>query len=352
MAADVLLYNALNEENKKLLKEIQTLDTNLAAQNSLCSSAISTIETNTPQIIAYSGPTQANLWCLIPTLPQTGCPWTGNLKVCDTTVDFRCGACCLWTVPAGVSCARFQLWGAGAGRGYVCCCGYIPFGGTGAYASVIIPVTPGDTYTLCAGCAYCCYAGNSNTNVNGQPGCQSFVVGNGISNFCAQGGESSLFCELNVRNTFNQLCATQNCRYLGGCICSNGSVCHITGGTFTYGSPGCCWDNIFPMIASCKTFYGSATVGTVYGINGAFGSIAVNCNGGICAQHPPIYGFPTTSCCVALITNSDVGGCCCKTSTGTLCVPGAGSWAQYQCGGCVQRCGDAGRAGMVCVSYR
>lgn len=348
MAADVLLYNALNEENKKLLKQIQQIDANISSQNSICSSAISTIETNTPTIVKYAGPNQANVWCLIPTLAETGCPWTGDLKVCDTEADFRCGKCCLWTVPAGVSCARFQIWGAGAGRGYVCCCGFIPFGGTGAYASVIIPVTPGDTYTLCAGCAYCCYACNNNTNVNGQPGCQSFVVGNNISNFCAEGGEASLFCELQVRNTFNQGVSGQDCRYLGSCICSNASVCFRANKS---GTPSCCWDNIFPMIASCKTFYGSSLVGTVYGISGAFGSIAVNCNGSICAQHPPIYGFPTTSCCVALITNSDQGGICCRSCNNILVVPGAGSWAQMQCGGCIQRSGDAGRAGMVCVSY-
>jgi hypothetical protein len=347
MAADVLLYNALNETNKNLIAQDNAILADIAAQNCLCQDALDTIAINAPALVANSGPNQANIWCLIPTLPATGCPWTGNLKVCDTSGNFRCDACCSWTVPAGVTCARFQIWGAGAGRGYGCCCAFVPFGGTGAYASVIIPVTAGDTYTLCAGCAFCCYTTAGASNVNGQPGCRSFVTGTGLSNFCAEGGEASLYCELLTRCVCG---AVQGyCYFLGGCICSNGSVCNNISTPF---SPACCYDNMFPMISSCKTFFGFATCGTVYGIRGAFGSIAVNCNTAICVQHPPIYGFASSSCCVAQLTTNYVGGCCRSATAGFLQIPGAGGWAQMKCAGGTSGASDAGRMGMVCVSWR
>lgn len=356
MAADVLLYNALNESNKTLITQNAAIDANIACQNSLCTSAQNDIATNAPAIVGNSGPNQANMWCLIPTLPATGCPWTGDLKVCDTSGNFRCGATCSWTVPGGVTCARFQIWGAGAGRGYGCCCAFVPFGGTGAYASVIIPVTAGNTYTLCAGCALCCYAQPGYGTVNGAPGCQSYVTGTNLSGFCADGGEASLCCELQTRCIYGIV--QGYCKFLGGCICSNNSVCWhsgIAGGGFGgTGAPGCCYDNMFPMISSCKTYYGSATGGTVYGIRGSFGSIAVNCNLTICAQHPPIYGFASSSCCSTQITsNYALMGCQASPANGYMQVPGAGSWALFKCGGgTAGYYGGAGRMGMVCVSYR
>ena len=349
MAADVLLYNSLNAVNRRLLAQDAQITTDIATQNSLCSSAQTTIATNAVGIVSFSGPNQANMWCLIPTLPATGCAWTGDLKVCDTSGNFRCGACCQWTVPGGATCARFQIWGAGAGRGYGCCCAFVPFGGTGAYASVIIPVTPGNTYTLCAGCAHACYQSAGASAVDGRSGCQSFVTGTGLTNFCAQGGEASLYCEVVTRCVCGSIQGL--CVFLGGCICDNGSVCKSVS-TPGIGGPACCYDNMFPMIASCKKHFGTATSGTVYGIPGSFGSIAMNCNVSICVQHPPIYGFASTSCCVAQLTSNYVGGCCRSGSAGFLQIPGAGSWAQFKCGGGTGGASDAGRMGMVCVSFR
>jgi hypothetical protein len=352
MSIDVLRYNALNAINKpivaNLVGNINTLNDDIATQNGLCLSAQDDIINNKPLLANHAGPNQANLWCVIPELPATGDSWVNGFKVCDTSADFRCGANCTWTVPTGVTCARFQIWGAGAGRGFGCCCAFVPFGGTGSYASVIIPVTADDTYTLCAGCAFCCYAVAGMNNVNGQPGCQSFVTGTNLSNFCADGGESSLFCELQTRCVSGAIAGA--CVFLGGCICSNASVCwSVT--TPGVGGPACCYDNMFPMISSCKTYFGSATGGTVYGIRGSFGSIAVNCNGSICVQHPPIYGFASTSCCVAQLTTNTVGGCCRSASAGFLLVPGAGAWAQFRCAGGTAGASDAGRMGMVCVSF-
>ena len=356
MAADVLLYNALNEVNKILVTQDATLTTNIATQNSLCATAIANIALG-PTYIGNAGPNQANIWCLIPTLPATGAAWTTGLKVCRCagSSNWNYGSCCAWTVPAGVTCARFQLWGAGAGSGYGCCCAFTPFGGTGAYASVIMPVTAGNTYTLCAGCAHCCSIQPGFGVVNGYPGCPSYVTGTGLSNFCAEGGESSLGCQLLTRC----ICGIVSgyCMFLGGCVCNNNSVCwHDSiqgGGQGGVGAPsGCCFDNMFPMMSSCRTYYGSATTGTIYGIRGSYGSIALNCNGTIRVQHPPIYGFASSSCCCCIITTNYGGGCCFGAAAGYMQIPGAGGFANFKCGGNTSGSyGDRGKSGMVCVSY-
>ena len=52
-----------------------------------------------------------------------------------------------------------------------------------------MPVTAGDAYTLCAGCAYCCYA-DAGSGQYDMGGCKSYVQGNGLSSFCAEGGVS------------------------------------------------------------------------------------------------------------------------------------------------------------------
>lgn len=349
MAADVLLYNALNEVNRCLITQDAALDANIACQNSLCTTAQNTINTNAPALVANAGPNQANIWCLIPELPATGCPWTSGFQVCDTSGSWRCGTCCAWTVPGGVTCARFQIWGAGAGSGYGCCCAFSPFGGTGAYASVIIPVTAGNTYTLCAGCAFCCYATAGGTNCAN--GCPSFVTGTNLSNFCAEGGEGALYCQLLTRCIIG---AVQGyCRFLGGCICGNNSVCWMTNySNRGAGAPACCFDNMFPMISSCRTYYGSATGGTVYGIRGSFGAIAVNCNGTIRVNDAPVYGFPNNSCCCCIHTLNYGGGCCRSAVNGFRRYPGGGGSALFQCAGANSFAGDAGRMGMVCVSFR
>ena len=106
---------------------------------------------------------QANQWCRIPTAPETG-SFTQGFKVCDTSGYFRCGCNCTWTVPGGTTCVRFQIWGAGGGTTESRCCMHTMPGTTGAYASVIMPTTSGSSFTMCAGCAYCCYAGSDGYN--------------------------------------------------------------------------------------------------------------------------------------------------------------------------------------------
>lgn len=358
MTIDVLAYNSYNKNCVQPLRTCSSdLTTTINTLNSACTTAINTFNTNSVTLIGNAGPMQYGVWARIP----QGTGWTTGFKVCDTSGFFRCGACCAWTVPGGVTCARFQIWGAGAPSGSSCCCGGSPFGGTGAYASVIMPVTAGNVYTLCAGCAFCCYAARGQSDADG---CASFVLGAGLTNFCAEGGEGNKFCEMVTRCVIGP---TVNawCSFWGGaCFCNAGSdFCWVPGnqnynyiGGFCSGS---CSDTRLPMISSCKTFFGSATGGTVYGVRGSFGEMSLQF--GLCGyfKHPPIYGFEEQSQCCLTWTSGSCGGHNCSANTAltggttaSLLIPGAGGFATRTTGQCITMCGDAGRMGMVCVSYK
>ena len=169
-----------------------------------------------------------------------------------------------------------------------------------------------------------------------------------MTNFCAEGGEGNKFCELLTRCQLGASVCNL-CLYLGTCICNAGTdMCW----SVTTPNNGGCFANIYPMISSCKTYFGSATSGTVFGIRGSFGYIATNNYGSICVIHPPIYGFASTSCCACCIATNDVQGISRAATASFMQIPGAGGWAGFKCGGATNCAGDAGRMGMVCVSFR
>ena len=117
---------------------------------------------------------------------------------------------CTWTVPSSVYTATFELWGAGGASGAKCCCycqnatGGFP----GGYALKTISVTPGDTYTICAGVGGAMYY--CSPTAIGCSGSTSYVTGNGLSNLCASGG-------------------TGGCSIYGSCgwtcVCNGGVAC-------------------------------------------------------------------------------------------------------------------------------
>ena len=154
--SDVLIYNAIKENTRlqTLYNSLSYVATDPVAASvftsNLSGAILPTSTTGLPGGSTAGDP--STYWCKIPQM--TGA--TGSVKVCDASGYYRCGASCTWTVPAGVTCAQFQLWGPGGGSMAPCCCGLQPFGSTGAYATAIMPVTAGNVYTLCAGCAQCC----------------------------------------------------------------------------------------------------------------------------------------------------------------------------------------------------
>lgn len=381
MTIDVLAYNSLNAENQQIRTCNTTLDSNVSTLNSQCASYLTCICNNVPSVINGKA-LRPEMWSLI----ETGSGWTAGFKVCDPSGYFRCGNSCTWVVPAGVTCARFQIWGAGGQSGAAGCCGGSPFGGSGAYASVIIPVSAGWSYTLCAGCANCCYA-QWNTAAN-QNGCQSYVTGCNLSNFCANGGIGSLCQEQIDRGIYysrtSPIPAIATYSYLGYCLCGTGSSYCANGwstpfgfawwsgagtagagpngaGTCGYGSGYAGQPHLsYQAEHSSALAYGSATGGVVYGISGSYGEMCINhyCHCGY-AKAPPIYGFESSSQCLFIFTGStSSGGNYCSANatfgsvTPSLLIPGAGGFAQQVNGGCVSLCGDAGRMGMVCVCYK
>lgn len=92
---------------------------------------------------------------------------------------------CCWVVPPGTTCITFEIWGAGGGGAGTCCCMWGIPGQSGAWAKKTVTGTLGGcVYTMFAGYQACC----SPTPSCGYRGCQSYVTGYGLTNFCAEGG--------------------------------------------------------------------------------------------------------------------------------------------------------------------
>tara|TARA_B100001175_G_scaffold90977_1_gene76809 strand:- start:175 stop:1260 length:1086 start_codon:yes stop_codon:yes gene_type:complete len=278
--------------------------------------------------------------------------WTGNLKVCDDTGYYRCGRSCTWTVPGGATKARFQLWGAGGGANKApCCCGHTPFGSTGSYASVIIPVTSGHSYTLCSGCAYCCY-GYTTSGSQRLSGCPSYVQGCHLCWFCADGGQGSLGNWMGMMDR----CLPYKLSYYnnnqeGYCICNTGgdwcSSNSYQSGNFTYiagsGYHGTIMDIDEPDFEN-----------VIYGLRGIWPEICYDTNHYGYDVHAPIKGFEADVICCATFSS---GNCCGKQcgawqGNGCLRYPGAGGWSSHAMGGGNGLCGDSGKFGMVCVQWQ
>jgi len=294
-----------------------------------------------------SCPTNTTNWSSIPRL-------TGgtSLNVCDVSGYYRCGVCCLWTVPGGVSIAQFQIWGAGSGTAPGSCCSGSPPGDTGAYAIAIIPVTPGCQYTLCSGCARCCCS-YCTVSADSLGGCDSFVSGFGLTNFCAQGGSNGhTYCTM-VDLHGNDGCCRYNAlgqRSAGPCICS-GSVWYCF-------SNSCATCGLISIRASARTYYGSATSGYVTGLPSfhAGGCLTSDHYGYFC--HSPVISethgvFTGSNCCATFSSGTCCGGWNCSaanTESGRR-HPGGGGAMTHMMGGHTEHYGDSGRMGMVRVTY-
>ena len=292
-------------------------------------------------------------WDCIP----TGSGWTGGIKVCDASGYYRCGCSCTWTVPAGVTCARFQLWGAGGASSASKNYGFSPFGSTGAYASAIIPVTAGCSYTICAGCAYCCYSSYGSTGR--VSGCKSWVQGAGLCRFCAEGGQGTLRDRLAMAGVRCQARFTdQCCTEAGGCLCQSGNyICNAQNCSMCKGPMKFTAGSMYHGCLTCPDLYTEAGLSensVIYGIRGIWSQYCHDYSQCGYDIHPPIYGFEMeTQCCTCWTTGSCCGYCCgAYFGKGCLRYPSAGGWGTYMNSGSDASCGDAGKFGMVCISYK
>lgn len=84
-------------------------------------------------------------------------PTIGNAKqlfyVRNTSNAHLNGGCCfLWTVPAGITSATFEMWGGGGEGSGSRCCEFNGYGSTtGVYAVKTIAVSEGQQWRICAG---------------------------------------------------------------------------------------------------------------------------------------------------------------------------------------------------------
>ena len=285
------------------------------------------------------------------------------LKVCGGSWRSGEGATCTWTVPAGATCARFQVWGAGMGSNPGCCCGGSNGGSHGAYAEMTIKVTPGDQYVMCAGCAcsiMCC------SNVTPGYGCMSGVTGNGIcclkadGEFCYNGNCYNLSCT-RVKSGH----AGASCWYWGSTYCTNSGHCWCS--YSEYCAVGCstcgvveiypnCWTDGGGQFCNCATTACVITDGGCYGHRGLYGGGCTDTNHyGYHVRAPVIDAdtglmFADNQGCFCFYFTS--GTCCGGTlATGWTKHPGMGGTATHVMGGANQFYGEYGTGGMVQVSW-
>lgn len=322
--SDIMVYNAIGEANRAL----RTLLGEPASRQAV-----------------LSNPNCFSLWpAVIPTLPSE----TGSLCVYDDTVFFRCGRCCLWTVPGGATKLRFQLWGAGAGSGAGMCCGGSPFAPTGAYASIIINAVPGCQYTLCAGCANACLA--YCTGCSELSGCQSFVTGFGLTNLCADGGCSNLVRNMTI--VHGSVC----CRYqAAGQTVAGACICGSTFFNWYCFSNSCATCGPITRVADPNECgWGTSPTGTMFYIPSIHSAMCFDSNHYGCACTTPTM-LPTGTVTPVQVLGYTTGTCCGAAArgacTGYLCHPGQGGTYTHVMGGSTELYGDWGRTGMVRVSW-
>jgi hypothetical protein len=230
------------------------------------------------------------------------------------------GCCYLWTVPAGVTKAVFEVWSGGAGGGFACCCTMGGGGGGGGYMMVETDISAGDQIRMCS-------AGTSGANMSccaGFHGCSSYICnGDGTWCMCVEGG----------------LCSARYPR------------CHLATNCYS-----CC-----SMCACCSNNYisgsGITTLECQTSVTGAYRSSQFCIEAGW--QHVgSAYGTPgprpqgTSTCC-----NSCHGGICGSYSSccGQACMmmgmhPGGGGMTGWTNDGTC-RCGGVGGGGMIYVVY-
>lgn len=238
---------------------------------------------------------------------------------------FKNAGCTTWTVPNEVTCATFEVWGAGGGGGARCCCDcyHQSSGGTGGrYAAMTIPVTPGCVYTVCVGFGgmttavgagvashWCCFGGD---------GSASFVAGDGITTLCAAGGGGS-----------NNMCYSH-------CMCGGVTVPSTTGGA-------CALSTVAnTALVSCETDSHLNQRGQRNSTS-IFTNVWTDASG---MNYGEVIGGVAWSG-ASMIPNDVNGraGCC---STGWAGLGGQGYHGQTHCNCCQ---GGVGRNGLVLIRY-
>ena len=283
-----------------------------------------------------------------------------KLKVCGNNWVCGEGASCTWTVPAGASKAKFQVWGAGQGSNPGCCCGGASFGETGAYAEMVINVTPGTQYSVCAGCScsrFCC-----SSETPGY-GCMSGVTGPGICCLKADGGHCyQANCDdMNAMRT--SIGAGGVCHKFQNPYCTDSGPCWCSYGEYCY-SNSCATCGVVPVYPSCCGYNNGCSCATeAAAVKHGPTMVMKGLHGGGCLDGSN-YGYHIRPPVIDADTGLEyAGGCRCQTFTsGSECGgclaagnwswhPGYGGAGTHVMGGANSHKGDTGRGGMVQVSW-
>lgn len=213
------------------------------------------------------------------------------------------GCCYLWTVPAGVTRAVFEMWSGGGTGGGGCCCMQGGGAGGGGYSIRAVDVAAGQNIQICAAGTGCC--GDYYTSING---CASWVCSQG-------GGGQSTWLSCLTGGYTNDRCVT--CQYGSNCYTCC-SMCYCCGGR-----------------NNCADF--------VIGGTGGNGHSTQFCHGGFhqYAGNGPMQAGPRLS----------QNGCC-RYGGGAAwgLFPGGGGFSSSTGGGpCC--CGGPGAGGLVYVLY-
>lgn len=275
---------------------------------------------------------------------------TGTVTVGETT--YYCtasGNCCLWTVPAGASVATFQIWGGGGNAAGCChgaCCAAGYFGGTGEYKFIKMRVSPGQTYTLCAGGAPTVGSCYSYSEANG---CNSFVCGSNSTCILACGGYTSSYAGCGY------LSDPQYPSWAYGCLTWNGNLCR----EWFYNQYMCNGSMMKPAARLDGVNQGGAVTantvisfGQVPSFLGSWHRCSSTDYAHMCACSAPVISAThTVSRCPISPGNGYWGGCE-FDGCSVFNVPGMGgvptSWACYSSGPVY---GGRGRSGQIIVKY-
>lgn len=321
-----------------------------------------------------SGGTASGPSCSCPDFVCDWCSVFGTLvaekdngfQVCNTNQYRRCGANCNWTVPAGVTRATFQLWAPGGGTSQNCCCGGGPFGPTGSWLLLSdVQVCAGETWCFCAGCAYCCFAEQTTpgqlgcTHIEGCCFCATtcgpmpcYCCWNGDVNGKARrdGGIYASNCNNQIPNVDG--CGPNQCSGWNYCWDQNSDNVNVE---FAYGYNSwciCCDGN-----GTCRNSMPSYTQVVPYGVRGMWPGFCISSGNETTKSWSapvPFMPMPTNSwgANTGWQSQNTCHGCnfraCCGSYNSN---PGFGGSPSSIFGGCNACGGDAGRMGMVCVSW-
>ena len=240
------------------------------------------------------------------------------------------GCWCCWQINSDMSAVTFEVWGGGGGGAGGCCCSWGFPGGAGAYAKKSLDNSTGtysaECYTFCVAPPSCC----SPVQSCGYRGCSSFVLGPGLTNYCAEGG-------------------------IPGC-----NYCFFFG-CFPNSSCGIMWHPNFGTDCSCY-------FGADFGVAGHPGGMeATCCNAGNWCHYksihplPPMPGRPNVAY-QAIRAHCNYQNYCDRCRVGGWAVSGAigggndivaigiGGTSARVCGGTCC-CGQSGGPGMLKISW-